>query len=110
MDISFLDEFLQQTKTTNLKTKHLYPDLINDLDVKVSFGMGTPTQVPWISTLGPGMATSNGYYPGYLYYNKQNILILAFGISESCLYHTHYFSSILVLKRLITFMLLFFLI
>ena len=60
MDISFLDEFLQQTKTTNLKTKHLYPDLINNLDVKVSFGMGTPTQVPWISTLGPGMSTSNG--------------------------------------------------
>ena len=83
MDISFLDEFLQQTKTTNLKTKHLYPDLINNLDVKVSFGMGTPTQVPWISTLGPGMSTSNGYYPVYLYYKKQNILILAFGISET---------------------------
>ena len=83
MDISFLDEFLQQTKTTNLKTKHLYPDSINNLDVKVSFGMGTPTQVPWISTLGPGMSTSNGYYPVYLYYKKENILILAYGISET---------------------------
>ena len=31
MDISFLDKFLQQTKTTNLKTKDLYPDLINKL-------------------------------------------------------------------------------
>ena len=83
MDISFLDKFLQQTKTTNLKTKDLYPDLINDLDVKVSFGMGTPTHVPWISTLGPGMSTSNGYYPVYLYYKKENILILAYGISET---------------------------
>ena len=83
MDISFLDKFLQQTKTTNLKTKDLYPDLINDLDVKVSFGMGKPTHVPWISTLGPGMSTSNGYYPVYLYYKKENILILAYGISET---------------------------
>ena len=83
MDTSFLDKFLQQTKTTNLKTKDLYPDLINDLDVKVSFGMGTPPHVPWISTLGPGMSTSNGYYPVYLYYKKENILILAYGISET---------------------------
>lgn len=83
MNISFLGKFLQQTKTTNLKTKDLYPDLINDLDVKVSFGMGTPTHVPWISTLGPGMSTSNGYYPVYLYYKKENILILAYGISET---------------------------
>ena len=83
MDISFLDKFLQQTKTTNLKTKDLYPDLIYDLDVKVSFGMGTPTHVPWISTLGPGMSSSNGYYPVYLYYKKENILILSYGISET---------------------------
>lgn len=45
--------------------------------------MGTPTHVPWISTLGPGMSTSNGYYPVYLYYKKENILILAYGISET---------------------------
>jgi hypothetical protein len=83
MDTSFLDKFLQQTTTTNLKTKDLYPELINDLDVKVSFGMGTPTHVPWISTLGPGMSTSNGYYPVFLYYKKENILILAYGISET---------------------------
>lgn len=83
MDVSFLTNFILQTKTSNLKTKGLYPDQINDLDVKVSFGMGTPTHVPWISTLGPGMSTSNGYYPVYLYYKKENILILAYGISET---------------------------
>jgi len=83
MDVSFLNNFILQTKTSNLKTKGLYPDQINDLDVKVSFGMGTPTHVPWISTLGPGMSTSNGYYPVYLYYKKENILILAYGISET---------------------------
>ena len=45
--------------------------------------MGTPTHVPWISLLGPGMSTSNGYYPVYLYYKKEQVLILAYGISET---------------------------
>jgi len=83
MDSNFLDDFLRQSSTTNLKTKDLYPENIFDLEVKVSFGMGTPTHVPWISILGPGMSTSNGYYPVYLYYKKENILILAYGISET---------------------------
>ena len=83
MDTGFIDNFLQQTQTSNLKTKGLYPESIYDLGVKVSFGMGTPTHVPWISILGPGMSTSNGYYPVYLFYKKENILILAYGISET---------------------------
>ena len=29
------------------------------------------------------MSSSNGYYPVYLYYKKENILILAYGISET---------------------------
>ena len=83
MDITFLDNFIIQSQTDNLKTKDLYPKSIFDLDMKVSFGMGVPTYVPWISILGPGMTTSNGYYPVYLYYKKENILILAYGISET---------------------------
>ena len=83
MDIKFLDDFLQQSQTSNLKTKGLYPESIYDLDVKVSFGMGTTTHVPWISALGPGMSTSNGYYPVYLFYKRENVLILAYGISET---------------------------
>lgn len=86
MEIDFIDNFLKQSQTDNLKTKGLYPESVYDLDVKVSFGMGAPTHVPWISTLGPGMSTSNGYYPVYLYYKKENILILAYGISETVEY------------------------
>ena len=86
MDIKFLDAFLQQSQTSNQKTKGLYPESIYDLDVKVSFGQGRLTHVPWISTLGPGMSTSNGYYPVYLFYKKENILILAYGISETVEY------------------------
>ena len=83
MDIEFLSDFLKQSQTGNLKTKGLYPKSILDLDVKVSFGMGTPTHVPWISLLGPGMSTSNGYYPVYLFYKNEGILILTYGLSET---------------------------
>ncbi len=83
MNPKFLDDFLKQSSTSNLKTKDLYPEQIFDLSVKVSFGMGAPTHVPWISILAPGMSTSNGYYPVYLYYKKENALILAYGISET---------------------------
>ena len=83
MDINFIGDFLRQSETGNLKTKGLYPESIMDLDVKVSFGMGVPTHVPWISLLGPGMSTSNGYYPVYLYYKKEEVLVLAYGVSET---------------------------
>lgn len=83
MDINFIEDFLRQSETGNLKTKGLYPESIMDLDMKVSFGMGVPTHVPWISLLGPGMSTSNGYYPVYLYYKKEEVLVLAYGVSET---------------------------
>ena len=78
-----LKNFLKQSFTSDLKTKGLYPESLLDLDLKVSFGMGTPTHVPWISLLGPGMSTSNGYYPVYLFYKKESVLVLAYGISET---------------------------
>lgn len=81
-----LDKFIRQSLTDNLKTKGLYPSNLLDLDVKVSFGMGTPTHIPWISFLGPNMTTSNGFYPVYLYYKKLNTLILSYGISETKVY------------------------
>ena len=81
--LAFLEKFLKQSQTNNLKYKGLYPETILDLDIKVSFGMGTPTHVPWISLLGSGMLTSNGYYPVYLYYKKDEVLVLAYGISET---------------------------
>ena len=51
--------------------------------MKVSFGIGTPARVPWISYLAPGMNTSDGFYPVYLFYKKERKLVLAYGISET---------------------------
>ena len=60
-----------------------YPKDFLDLKMKVSFGIGTPARVPWISYLAPGMNTSDGFYPVYLFYKKERKLILAYGISET---------------------------
>ena len=54
--------------------------------MKVSFGQGVPARVGWISFLAPEMQTSNGFYPVYLFYKKENKLILAYGISETAEY------------------------
>ena len=40
-------------------------------------------RISWISFLAPEMQTSHGYYPVYLYYKKENKLILAYGLSET---------------------------
>lgn len=77
-----LNKFLEQAKTDNLKTSHYLRTLAN-LKVKVSFGQGVPANIPWISFLRDGMTTSEGIYPGYLFFKNQSLLILSYGISET---------------------------
>jgi len=77
-----LKQFLDQAKTNNLKTKH-FDHIYKGLDVKVSFGQGNTARIPWISFLKKPNTTSNGIYPVYLYYKDFEILILAYGVSET---------------------------
>ncbi len=77
-----LIKFLQQAKTTELKTSHYLSDYLG-LKVKVSFGQGGLANVPWISFLRDGQTTQNGIYPVYLFYKDIDLLILAYGISET---------------------------
>ena len=84
-DVSFYDsiiEFIKQAQTTNQKHKH-YPKVFQDLKVKVSFGSGNKAGIPWIAFLRSNQAVSNGIYPVLLYYIEHNILILAYGLSET---------------------------
>jgi len=74
--------FLNQAKTDNLKTKD-YLSSYNELKVKVSFGQGAVARIPWISFLGRNQSTSNGIYPVYLFFKKEGLIILAYGISET---------------------------
>ena len=85
-----LVRFIQQAHDNNLQTA-LYGKLSSDwlaknylgIQMKVSFGQGSPARVPWIAFLSSEMSVSNGYYPVYLYYKKQGLLILAYGVSET---------------------------
>ncbi len=79
---NWLNEYLQQGLTSNLKTAH-FPREYGSYLMKVSFGQGTPTRVPWVSFLAQGMSTSNGYYPVFLFYKDAMKLVLSFGISET---------------------------
>ncbi len=77
-----LKNFIFQAQAGDLKTS-AYPKEWADLKVKVSFGMGAPARIPWISLLAPEITTSNGIYPVYLYYKDFQTLILAYGVSET---------------------------
>jgi 5-methylcytosine-specific restriction enzyme B len=77
-----LIKFLNQAKTTELKTKHFKPTY-NGTNVKVSFGQGYPARIPWISFLIEPHTTSHGIYPVYLFYKNINKLVLSFGVSET---------------------------
>ncbi|WP_051349927.1 McrB family protein [Dyadobacter alkalitolerans] len=77
-----LSRFLEQSQTDSLKTAH-FADQFVGLKVKLSFGKGNPARVTWIAFLAEGQTITNGIYPFYLYYKKQNILILAYGLSET---------------------------
>ena len=93
--MEFLDKFIIQAHSGDLKTKH-YKELFNgydfiekmQLNIKVSFGQMKAARIPWISFVDTGMVTSNGYYPVYLYYKNENILILSLGISEQNKYES----------------------
>lgn len=77
-----LKNFLAQAKTDNLKTKHYESECLGT-EVKVSFGQGNTARIPWISFLKKPNTTSNGIYPVYLYYKDFDLLILAYGVSET---------------------------
>lgn len=55
----------------------------NDLKVEAKFGTGRASAIPWIAFLSENDTVQNGIYPVYLYYKEINILILAYGVSET---------------------------
>ena len=84
-DFNFYDtliNFIEQSKTNNLKIQG-YRNEIEDLSIAISFGKGNIARIPWISFLYDGQTTSHGIYPVYLYYKEYDILILAYGLSET---------------------------
>ncbi len=74
--------FKQQAMDGGLTVKH-FPKKFKGYKLRISFGQGYQARIPWISFLKAPNTTSEGIYPVYLYYKKNNKLILAYGISET---------------------------
>lgn len=77
-----LNKFLLQAKTSELSTSG-YLNNFQGLSVKVSFGKGNQARIPWIAFLSGTDNVQEGIYPVYLFYKDKNLLILAYGVSET---------------------------
>lgn len=75
-------KFLAQSKTDELGTSD-YLKTFQELTVKVSFGKGNQARVPWIAFLSREDNVQEGIYPVFLFYREKDLLILAYGISET---------------------------
>ena len=80
--VEVIRKFLTQTQTENLQKKG-YPGSYQNLELKVGFGVGLATKIPWIGLIKPPNKITSGIYPVYLYYKIHNVLILAYGVSEA---------------------------
>ncbi len=66
---------------SNFASEH--KQVYKGLSLKVSFGQGMATSIPWIAFLGYDQKVQEGFYPVFLYYKQHKLLILSFGVSET---------------------------
>jgi len=78
-----LQKFIAQAKAESSLSSSGYSKLYRNLKMEVSFGQGNFARIPWIGFFGPDQHPQNGIYPVFLLYKELNILILAYGISET---------------------------
>lgn len=60
-----------------------FPQEYRGLEVKTGFGKGNWANVTWMGFLAEGQTIQKGIYPVYLYYRDKDVLILAYGVSET---------------------------
>ncbi len=80
--IKLIEIFINQSKTNNLKTS-IYNKQFRDLKVKISFGKGRSARIPWVGLLKEPNTIPKGVYPVFLLFKEVNMLVLAYGISET---------------------------
>ena len=76
------DENLTVTGNVS-KLSEGFPKEYKGLEVKTGFGKGNWANVTWIGFLTEGQTIQTGIYPVYLYYRDKDVLILAYGVSET---------------------------
>ncbi|MBR1270454.1 AAA family ATPase [Bradyrhizobium sp. AUGA SZCCT0222] len=80
---SLIEKFLVQADGGESLRTSDYPKEYRGLQIRVSFGQGVFSRVPWIAFLNAGQKVSEGIYPVLLYYREAKVLILAYGVSET---------------------------
>jgi 5-methylcytosine-specific restriction protein B len=78
-----LSKFIEQANEGTSLVVREYSKEYRGLSVKVSFGQGAFSRVPWISYTGYGQSTADGIYPVILYYKSVGTLIVSYGVSET---------------------------
>ena len=82
MDITkAIREFLVPGQKSTNANLDRYPKEYLGLEVDLSFGLGMPSKVRWMGFFGDGHTVQNGYYPTFLFYEKENKLMLVYGVS-----------------------------
>lgn len=79
----WIEKFIKQAQQQRSQSTKDYPTSYRNLRVKLSFGYGNFTSIPWFAFLGEGHEASNGIYPVILYYKDFDELVLAYGISDT---------------------------
>ncbi len=77
-----LSAFLVQVEENSSHATDHYPAFYSGLKLKVGFGIGRTTKIPWISFLGKDQTPQDGIFPVYYFFKENHRIILAYGISE----------------------------
>lgn len=80
---NLLSDFISQAQTTNQETKKYKQQQVAEFEISAGFGIGRPTRVPWIGFFAKGQTPQEGIYPVFLYYKKDDLLVLAYGVSQT---------------------------
>lgn len=78
--IKFLHQSLSNEKSQKISG---YQKKFKGLDVKISFGKGNFSVVPWICFLKEGEDIQDGYYPGFYFDRELSKLFVVLGVSEA---------------------------
>lgn len=89
--LPYLQQFIQQARLAEpeLTQVPVPPDLRHacttlGVTMKTSFGMGTPTVIPWMACFYPGQtASKEGVYPVILYRRDNQTISVCYGVSAT---------------------------
>jgi 5-methylcytosine-specific restriction protein B len=89
--LPYLSQFLDRARSSHPDLSQIpIPDALqaicnkSGVTLKTSFGMGTPTVIPWLACFLPGQtAGKDGVYPVILYRRDMNTLSVCYGVSAT---------------------------